>query len=184
MRKKTIEQQAGAAILQSEEEFVCDGETFNIAPPCLETLIIASEYVSLLPTMPFSINPEKVFDQALFLAKDCRVLGDICAVLILGAKNLKTVQTVKDTVVVKPKGFWPWQKEVTAVVEKEIEIDNMAILSQKLRFNLRPSELRAKMIERLKQMEVGDFFGLSTSLIEINLLTQTREVDETTASGQ
>jgi hypothetical protein len=183
--KKTIEQKTGDAVLQRSEDFICDGERFPTSAPCLETLIIASEHISLLPAMPISFEGENaMFNAALFLAKDCRPLGDICAVLILGAKNLKTVRTIRETIVVKPKGFWPWQKEITRVVESEIEIDNVKILSQKLRLNYLPSALHDLMKEELRKMEVSDFFGLSTSLIEINLLQQTRGVEETTASGE
>jgi len=182
MAKKNIEQQTAATILQRPEEFVIDGEAFSVAPPCLETLIIASEYIAELPQIQF--NPDDIFNEALYLAKDCRLIGDICAVLILGAKNMKTVRTVKEKRVVKPKGFFPWQKEVVAEVDVDIEVDNVERLASKLRLNYRPSEVHNLILERLKRMEVSAFFGLSTSLIEINLLRQTREVEETTASGQ
>lgn len=85
--EKTIEQKAAETILQTPVEVKVGSKTYMTAPPSTATLILASEAVSRLPHVV--LDPKNVVEESLSIAKDCRALGDIVAIFILGAKNLK-----------------------------------------------------------------------------------------------
>lgn len=112
------------------------------------------------------LNPKNIVSEVLFIAKDCRILGDIVAILILGAKNLK--ETVVETVEVKRRFRRPRVETV------EREIDRKAELSKWLLEELDPAELRKLFSELINGFQLGDFFGFTTFLIETNLLRPTK----------
>ncbi len=168
--KKTVEEKVSETILQQSEDIIVGNEIFKVAPPSTATLILASEAISQLPHV--SLDTENIASESLYIAKDCRILGDIVAILILGAKGLTETRTI-----VKKRCFGLKREEC------ELIIDHKLILSKKLLENISPRELHNLMVRLLQFMQLGDFFGLTTSLIEINLLRKTREVG-TIASGQ
>ncbi len=166
-----IEKQVVEAILQKPKEIRIGQDIYQVAPPTTATLIMASELISQLPK--WKLDNEKILSESLCIAKDCSFLGDILAVLILGAKG------VRGTKEVIRKHFFGLIKEKTTV-----ETDLVAPLSKKLLEELSPAELNEMMAELFRMMQIADFFGLTTSLLEINLLRRTREVGETIASGR
>ena len=166
----TIEKKVADTVLQKPIEETIGGEIYQIAPPSCATIILASELVAQLPVL--QLNPENIASETLYVAKDCRVLVDILAVLILGAKGIRERKKV-----VKKRLFGLIQKT------EIIEVDKQAELAEKLLLNVGPSEMRSAVARLLDRLEIGDFFGFTTSLLEINLLRQTREVI-TTAYGQ
>jgi hypothetical protein len=172
--KETIESNVSKAILQQQEDIIIGDETYRISPPSVATLILASEAISQLPSVKITIDGESIASESLCIAKDCRALGDIIAILILGAKRLtETREVVK-------KRFFGLIRE-----KEEITVDNKAILARKLLENMDARELHELMAKLLRSMKLSDFFGLTTSLIEINLLRKTREVvTTTTVSGR
>lgn len=91
MATKTIEEKVAETILQKDIEVTVGGKKYKAAPASTATLILASEAVSRLPEI--NLDPEKVVEESLSVARECRPLGDIAAILILGAKNL--TETVK-----------------------------------------------------------------------------------------
>lgn len=168
--ERTIEQRVGETVLQQPKEFVIGDKTFTVAPPSVSTLILVSEAISLLPQV--QLDKTKIVEEVLFVAKDCRMLGDIAAILILGAKGLK------ETVTTKRKYFFGlFTHSVTETVDRKAE------LSKWLLEELNTAQLNKLIFELLKDFNLGDFFGTTTFLIEINLLRPTKVV-ETTASGQ
>ena len=167
---KTIEQRVGEAVLQQPKEFVIGDKTFIVAPPSVSTLILVSEAISLLPQV--QLDKAKIVEEVLFVAKDCRILGDIAAILILGAKGLKEIVTTK-----RKHFFGLFTRSVNETVDRKAE------LSKWLLEELDTAQLNKLIFELLKDFNLGDFFGTTTFLIEINLLRPTKVV-ETTASGQ
>lgn len=167
---RTIEQRVGEAVLQKPKEVVIGDRTFTVAPPSTATLLLVSEGISLLPQV--SLNKDKIVEEVLFVAKDCRVLGDIAATLILGSKHLT------EAVSVEKKRFFGLFKHTTSKT-----IDRKAELAEWLLAELSPTQLYKLFFDLIKDFQLGDFFGLTTFLIEINLLRPTKVV-ETTASGQ
>lgn len=154
---KTIESKVAKTILQKPEIIKIGNETFEVAPPSTATLILLSEAVSKLPD--YKLDEDRLLTEVLATAQDCKPLGEIGAILILGAKRINT----------KRKLF-----------RIKSEKDRLA---QKLLTDLTPRELNEVIAKILQSMEIGNFFGLTTSLTEVNLLRQTRGV-VTTASGQ
>lgn len=190
----TIEKKVAATVLQKPIEETIGGEIYQIAPPSCATIILASELVAQLPVL--QLNPENIASETLYVAKDCRVLGDVLAVLILGAKGLKETISVPETVektvekIVYDEylfGLIKRPKKITLTimetVEKSVVVDKQAELAKKLLLDVGPNEMRSAVARLLDRLEIGDFFGFTTSLLEINLLRQTREVI-TTAYGQ
>ena len=169
----TIEEQVAAAILEKPiGQLEIDGVTYEIAPPCTSTLILVSEIVSTLPIVE-KCPPEEVLSSVLHNAKDYRKLGDIVAVLILGRKRL-TEEVEVETEESVPFLFGLFRRK--RKVKRKVVVDRMAELSQKVLDNVLPSTLQEMIVQRLTKLEVGDFFAITTSLSEANLLKPTREV--------
>ena len=152
---------------------------YTAAPASTATLILVSETISLLPHA--KLDPERLVEDSLSIAKDCRPLGEIAAILLLGAKNLK--ETVKVRQKVEKRRLFGLVK-VTETIEIERVIDRKAELATELLDDLSPRELNNLVVSLLQKMELGDFFGLTTFLTEINLLRPTKVENETTASGR
>jgi hypothetical protein len=166
----TTESRAAKTILEQEETVTVGGETYGVSPPSIATLILVSEAVSQLPAV--NADSDDLLSESLRIAKDCRALGDITAILILGAKRLaETVKTVR-------KRFMGLVREETETV-----VDRRSALAKKLLEDASPRELHGMLVQLLKTMQLSDFFGLTASLAGINLLRKTGEAG-TTASGQ
>ncbi len=170
MDKEKIEKKVAQTVLQEPVEIIVRDMVFRVAPPSTATLILASEAISQLPYV--NLDSENIASESLYVAKDCRALGEIVAILILGAKGLKETRTITE-------------KRLFGLVTKtqEIEVDKKAELANSLLEDLEPRELQGMLVKLLNTLQIGDFFGFTASLIEINLLRRTREAGMT-ASGQ
>lgn len=160
-----VEKKVADTILEEGKTVDINGATYTVAPPSTATLIRVSELIAKLP----KINSEgDVLMESLRVARNTSVLGDIAATLVLG---------------VRKKNRW---KDVFKFFLKHRRWPNVRHLSKEI-LQLSPSKLNEIIIVHLKLMEVADFFGLTTSLSEVNLLKPTKEVvtqtTETTASG-
>lgn len=177
---ENIETKVAQTILQQPEEVTIGDTVYQVAPPSTATLILMSEAAARMPLV--KLDPNSIVDEVLAIAQDCRPLGEFCAIMILGAKGL--TETTKVPVTVEKRYLRGLiKKELT--VEKEVTVDSKIELSKKLLEDLQPRELHNLTARLLQKMQIADFFGLTTFLIETNLLRQTREVvSETTASGQ
>lgn len=175
MGKRTIESQVAETILEQTEKINIDGREYTLNPPSTATLILASKYISQMPEV--RSDAENVFFEVLRTAKDCGIIGKIVAVLILGAKRIK--ENVKIQIQKPPR------KTLLGLMRKRepetTEIAELDYLAEKLLDNYTPMELSELFSKRIMEIGVSDFFGLTTSLYEANLLKRTREVE--TASG-
>lgn len=170
----TIEEQVASAILEKPiGELEIEGVVYPIAPPCISTLILVSEIVSQLPVVD-KCEPEQVLTSVLHHAKDCGKLGEIVAVLLLGRKGLTEEVEVTETVQ-EPYIFGLLKR--SRKVTRKVIVDRKAELAQKVLDNVTPSVLQDIIVRRLTTLEIGDFFAITTSLSEANLLKPTREVD-------
>lgn len=184
--KENIETKTARTVLQQPERITVAGTLYEVAPPSTATLILASEVVARMPQ--FTPDPQRIVEQALALAGDCRPLGELVALLILGAKGLTQTRKVKREVEKSVCdtcffGLVRRPRTVVQTVEEEVVVDRLAELSRVLLEELTPAELHSLTARLLARMQVADFFGLTTFLSGINLLRQTRGVG-TTASGQ
>lgn len=168
-----IENKVADTILQKPYKVEVGGVTYEVAPPSIATLVIVSSLIAKLPQV--NLNEKNILLETLKVAKDCSLLGDIVATLILGADNLE-----EERVIVQKRLFGIIREEV------KIKIDNQHILSDKILKKLTPRQVNNTTVEILNRMEVGDFFGLTASLIEVNLTKPTKQVGiaEMTVSGQ
>lgn len=174
----TLEHKVAQEILQQPEDIRIGDKTYRFYPPSTATLILASEAISQLPQE--KLNEERLAEESLFVAKDCRKLGEIIAILLLGAKHLTEIVQVPKTE--EKRLLWGLLRfRRTSVIEQVV--DHKAELAQRLLEDLTPHELNTLASSLLMRMQLADFFGLTTFLIEINLLRTTREV-VTTVSGQ
>jgi hypothetical protein len=158
----TLETKTADTVLQQPVEVEIGGKTYKVAPPSTATLILVSAAVSKLPKI--SLDTENIASESLYIAKDCEALGEIVAILILGAKGLKETK-----------------KEFFGL--KTVETDRKGILANKVLTELTPKQLSDMLGKLLAGMDLAFFFATTNSLIEINLLRRTRET-ETTASGR
>lgn len=141
--------------------------TYSVAPPSIATLILVSEAVAKLPHL--KLNDTDVVRESLAVAKDCHALGEILAILILGAKAINTARPKK-----RFSRFFCRQKTTDPVAE----------LAEELLETLTPSEMHSLVTQLLAGMDLGDFFAVTTFLTEINILRQTKVESATTAFGQ
>lgn len=164
----TIESRVAAAILERATGAIeIDGQSYEIAPPTIATLILVSEIVSTLPIVENTTNNEMRTYSVLHHAKNFKALGDIAAVLILGAKHCnEPIQAEK-----KNRFFRLFSRKRKATTRRQE-------LAQKILENVRPSTLFDCIIRRLKDNEVGIFFLITTSLSEANILKPTKEVEK------
>ena len=171
---KTIETETSDAILQTPEEVTIGEKIYSVQPPSVATLILVSEAVSRLPH--FDSTQENVLEQSLALAKDCEPLGEIAAILILGARGLK--ETVTEATDGERKGLRSLIPFLNGKAVTTREIDRKAELTRELLETQSPRELFNLTARLLKRMQIADFFGLTTFLTEINLLRQTKVEEE------
>ena len=144
---------------------VQDGsKTYEVAPPTIATLILASEAVSRIPK--FTLDPEKLVQECFCIARHTRFLGEIAANPILGA------QLSELRVTPAQRGVFSRLRALFSRRRTQKEQ-----LTDEILLNLSPKKLFEVITQVLTTLELSDFFGLTTFLIEINLLHQTRKVE-------
>ena len=175
--KQTIEDKVAKTILQQPEEIKVGDKTYKVAPPSVATLILISGAVSRLPHI--HLNEEKIMEETLCIAKNCQLLGDIAAILILGAKHINDIVTIRQ--IERKQHLWGLFHTNHITVSTETKKEQ---LSRELLEETTPRELHNIIVQMLLKMQVADFFALTTFLTEINLMRPTKVVTDPTASGQ
>lgn len=155
---KTIEEKVADTLLERTTTIELGGRKVTIQPPTTATLIMASEQISQLPTM----DGENIVGEVLSKAKDARAIGKAFAIMLIGAKRVKACKKVRI-------GLFKRISEVEWLTDYLLE-------------NLTIEELARLMSERLTQMQLGDFFAITTSLSAANVIKPTKEVE--TAFGE
>lgn len=174
----TIEQKVAATLLQKPTEVKVGNNTYKVAPPSTATLILVSAAVSRLPQR--KLDSSRIVEETLTIAEDCDVLGEIAAILILGAKRLDETHTTSCKV--KCSHLWgviryTRTKHVTEPLKDHIAREILQELS--------PAELHNLVAHLLQGLNLSDFFALTTFLTEVNLAKATRKVETSaTALGQ
>lgn len=174
--QKTLEQQVVDTILQRKTTSLeIDGRTYEIPAPTPATLMMVSEETYNMPEI--QQNPNSIMNETLRTAKDCKALGRIAAILVLGAKRIRENHKVETAQIKK----WSWRKfRFITETKTESELDYIAT---RILEEISPRMLNEAITKRLLEMQVGDFFGLTTSLCATNILKATKEVEQT-APGQ
>lgn len=178
--EKTLEQKVADTLLQRATEVKIGDRTYTAAPPSTATLILVSEAVSRLPHR--KLDETNIVEECLAVAKDCRPLGEIAAILLLGARYINEMERTRQRV--KKSGLLGWFKRKCKDSTEETQITKDRLTDELLE-NYSPARLHSLIASLLQSMDLGDFFALTTFLTEINLTKPTREVvKKTTASGQ
>nr|WP_294713549.1 hypothetical protein [Prevotella sp.] len=165
MEQNYIERKVADAILEKKVGTLeIEGKQYNIAPPSIATLILVSEIVAGLPIVEKVDNKQIVYS-VLHYAKDFKALGEMAAILILGAKECK--RSEKKPRFYSIRHFFGYEYVPTKDELAEIILQNV-----------RPTVLFDVIIQRLKDMEVSSFFAITTSLSEANILKPTKEVEQ------
>ena len=167
--EQTIEQKVASAILQRDvAQIEINGRVYNIAPPTIGTLIAVSELVSTLPVVE-KVPSTEVVNSVLKNARHFKSLGKIAATLILGAKP---IIEQRDITPQKKCALWRFLAQKRHIVPVNLQNELAEIILD----NVSPSVLFNIVLQRLKDMDVTNFFFITTSLSEANLLKPTKEV--------
>lgn len=174
--ERTFEQRVADTILQgatTRKTFDVEGFSFTITDPTPATLMMISAEISQLPKV--NLQAENILQEVLTIAKDTHMLGRIAAILILGAKRIKQHNTITTA---KRKRVWSWRKFKKVERNYSLKtIEEIDWLSNYILDNLTIKTLAAFISARLSEMQIGDFFGLTTSLSAVNTLKATKEVE-------
>lgn len=171
-----IENLIGETILQDTKPVEIKGVgTLQVAHPSVATLIEASKAIGNLPVMPSLRGKE---EQALVFtlahARDCAVLGDVAAVLLLGKKGIsRRAEIVSRTK--SWKNNWLFRHFRRRPLLR-------TVLAEALLEEYTPEQLQAIIVQCLGLQQVAFFLSITTTLNDANLLRKT--TSETTASGQ
>lgn len=171
-----IETLIGEAILQDAQPLEIEGVgTLQVAHPSVATLIEASKSIGDLPVLPSIRGQEdKALTYVLAHARDCSVLGDVAAVLILGKKGIN--RRIK-----RPFSTKSWKNNrVFRLFRRKVSLRK--VLADALLEDFTPKQLQTIVTSCLGMQEIGFFLNITISLNDANLLRQTK--NETTASGQ
>lgn len=173
---KSIEKKVADAILQRASVSIeIEGKVYPVAPATPATLILVSDLVTELPEV--RTDADNLLFETLRTARDCSVIGDIVAALILGAKRIKEQHTISVERTTETRRF-SWKKlRWVKVREKHTEdVLEFRYLSELILDNCSPATISEIVSKRLLDMGLSDFFGLTTSLSAANLIRPTREV--------
>lgn len=172
-KQETVETKVAEAVLQLPMEVSVGKSKYLVAPPSVATLILASEAVSRLPKG--AMDEQRVLEETLAKAEYCRPLGEVAAILILGAKGLTETCKVREK---RRRSYLLGLFHRTVTVEVERTFNRKDELADELLANLTPQELNLLISRILRRMQIADFFGLTTFLTGANLLRPTKVEEE------
>lgn len=177
--EETIEKKVTDAILQrASVTLEIEGREYPISPASPATIILVSELVATMPAV--DSQADNILFEVLRTAKDTAVIGKIAATLILGAKRIREQKTIMAERVVPFKRFsFKKMRLVNSFKVEKFEVNELEYLADLILLNCSNVALREVVETRLTNMEIGSFFGLTTSLSAANQIKRTREVVET-----
>lgn len=145
--KKRLESLAADIVFNRPVELVVKGRTFTFPRPTMATLIAASEVIAELPAR--KMNMKKMTTESMAIAPYTKPVGRVAAILLLGVSNSKSAFKKA-----------AWRRKVRRYGDE-------------LMRTLTPEEMQDLIFKVLEEAKVGHFFGLTTSLLEVNLLRRT-----------
>lgn len=155
IQKKDIrrtQRRSADAILAAPLKVHIGGDTLTMARPTIRTFIAASRAIAELPLA--DVQEGKEISCIISYARHSTPIGKIFATMLLGARKWESP-------------LFRWRKRR---------------LADKILDTYSPADLSTALGEVLMALEVRDFFVLTTSLNEVNLIKT--EVVKTTASGR
>lgn len=168
-----LERQVAETILQRPFAVKVGDREYTVRQPSVATLILASEAIARLD-IPAPPDPKDIVRSSLAMAPYCRDLGDVVAILLLGAREVDRRVKVRQKGGKRP--LFARRRTVTA----------REALAEEVMEEMTVEQMFNTVSEIIARMNLGRFFGLTTFLREINLLRPTKVADgttEATASG-
>lgn len=150
MKVTSIEKQAADIVFDRKMIVTVGDRVFSLPRPTMATLIAASEAIAELPDKELDI--ERILAESMAIAPACKPIGKIAAILLLGVRKGNSSSLLKEAL---------WKRKTRRY-------------GQELLRSLTPDEMKTLIVGILNGAKVGDFFGLTTSLFEVNLLRRTR----------
>lgn len=162
-----IEKKVADTLLQTSKTLKIGGLEYDVAPPTIATLAMASREITKLPKV--DIKPdENIAFKALNFAKDAEISTRVIAILILGAKSI-----VEQEKRLEKDSFLKRSRKQSTTLD---------FLADEMRYNATPRELMSAFSTLLNMMQLGDFFAFTASLSKVNILTP-KTTAVTTPSG-
>ena len=159
-----MEEKVAQTLLEEPTTIIIEGEAYQVAPPSIITLVMASKYISKIPAD--TISDGNIFGSIVHNAEDYENIAWAVAVILLGNRF---------TEIVRPP-FWLFWKRKKNITQGEI-------LANKLT-KAPVSEISEAFFKVIGQMDIRSFFVISTSLKGMMITKPTKEVEtETTVSG-
>lgn len=159
MKSKKIEEKSASTILQEAERVQVGNRFYEIKPVSVGTVIQVSRLIARLPKVKLDTdNNSEIVMGTLMIAKDCEILGEIASTLMVGVEDKSSLLYF-----------------VRKLFQRTNEI-KIKKLSSQLLSELTAKQLNTLVIAFFSKMEISDFFGLTTSLLEVNLLRETKGV--------
>lgn len=179
--KRTIEQEVvDTLVLENMTGHAINvaGKSYTITDPTPATLMMVSAEVSKMPAIDSKTN--NVLYEVLLKAKDARPIGRIAAIMLLGAKRIKQNRKVPFC---HQERRWSWRKfRFVNTWVKCSDQNELDFLTDRILEDVTTQTLAKFIGKRIGELQVGDFFGLTTSLSAINMIRATKEVE--TARGE
>lgn len=180
---ESIEKKVTDAVLQRASSSIdIEGVNYGIAPPTPATLILVSEQIAAMPEV--NVDNNNILQEVLRTAKDSSIIGKITAILILGAKRVREHRLVSVERPVISRRFSLRKFRFIKYTKKVIEeVEEVERLSELILENCTNGTISEVLRKRLIDMQVTDFFAITTSLSVANLLKPTKEVGTTAYGG-
>lgn len=163
-KHSTIEEKVAATVLEQPLASITIGtKEYKIAPPSIATLALVSTEVSHFPNIPSNIPRSKIAEYVLHNAHRFTGIGNIIAILVLGAKAIRDDR----------------QSYIRRLARRFHILNNETRkerLSRAILEEMRPSEVFQIFLKCFGQSDIVDFFAITTSLSAANILKAEKEV--------
>lgn len=143
-----LEQSTADVILEKKKEIAIGDKTYLVAKPSFATLILLSEFISQLPTIDAE-SDEDTLKVSLFEAKNAAFLGEMIAILVLGARKCEPIEL--DGVIKYPA------KDLGKEINYELDLE----------------EIFGLFFDLLKDLKIVFFSQITTFLKGVNLTKKT-----------
>ena len=155
---ENLETKTSETVLQKPIEVKVGDEVFLAAPPSFATLIELSRFIPDLAEVKGSTS-EDIVMQCLAYAGKSEYIGEMVAIMILGAKG------IRPEVVKKRKWLFIPREEV---------VYPQKVLGQKINLELSIKEIFELFVQLLNSLDVVFFSEITTFLRGVNLIKKTK----------
>lgn len=150
-----MEKKVAETLLEEKQLIVIGGETLEMKPPSIATLVLASKYIQQLPN--------KVLDKKYLIAT-----------MIKTAPNLLPLGLALSAMILGFEDFNKLEKRKLLTLRKKQRTQGKILADKINKTDIK--EVLSTFFNVLERMNLTDFFQLTTFLIELNLTKKTKKV--------